>query len=208
VNACVLHYVENARRVGESDLVLIDAGASVDLYCGDITRTFPASGSFTPEQRAVYEVVERARARAVEVVRPGITVADVHGEAVRVLTEGLVSLGALEGDVPALIAEKKHEAYYPHRTSHWLGLDVHDPGDYARGGEERALEPGMVLTIEPGLYFAPATEGAPARFSGIGVRVEDDVLVTERGREILTAALPTAPDDVEAWVRSGREGEG
>jgi Xaa-Pro aminopeptidase len=208
VNACVLHYVENARRVGESDLVLIDAGASVDLYCGDITRTFPASGSFTPEQRAVYEVVEHARARAVEAVRPGITVADVHDEAVRVLTEGLVSLGALEGDVAALIGEKKHEAYYPHRTSHWLGLDVHDPGDYARGGVERALEPGMVLTIEPGLYFAPATEGVPARLSGIGVRVEDDVLVTERGREVLTAALPTAPDDVEAWVRSGREGEG
>ena len=205
-NACVLHYVENSRTIGERDLVLIDAGAAVDLYCGDITRTFPASGTFTGEQRAVYELVERARASAVRAVRPGTTVLDVHSEAARALTEGLVSLGVLEGDVSDLIEQKKHEAYYPHRTSHWLGLDVHDPGDYARGGAERLLEPGMVLTVEPGLYFSPAQEGVPERFAGIGVRIEDDVLVTEGGHEVLTSGLPTAAGEVEAWVRSGRAG--
>jgi Xaa-Pro aminopeptidase len=206
-NACVLHYVENSRRIGARDLVLIDAGAAVDLYCGDITRTFPASGTFTVEQRRVYEVVERARARAVEAVRPGATVADVHAAAVRVLAEGLVELGVLAGDVSELIEQKKHEAFYPHRTSHWLGLDVHDPGDYARSGVERQLEPGMVLTVEPGLYFAPSQEGVPDAFSGIGVRIEDDVLVTGSGHEVLTAGLPTATEEVEAWVRGGQSRE-
>jgi Xaa-Pro aminopeptidase len=206
-NACVLHYVENSRRVGEHELVLIDAGASVDLYCGDITRTFPASGAFTAEQRRVYEVVERARACAVETVRPGATVADVHAAAARVITEGLVELGVLSGDVSELLGQKKHEAFYPHRTSHWLGLDVHDPGDYARSGVERPLEAGMVLTVEPGLYFAPSQEGVPEGFSGVGVRIEDDVLVTGDGFEVLTSGLPTAAREVEAWVQGGQSGE-
>jgi Xaa-Pro aminopeptidase len=205
-NACVLHYVENSRRVGADDLVLIDAGAAVDLYSGDITRTFPAAGTFTPAQRAVYVVVERARARAVAAVRPGATIADVHAEAVRALTEGLVEMGVLDGDPAALIEGKRHEAFYPHRTSHWLGMDVHDPGDYARAGVDRSLEPGMVLTVEPGLYFSPSQDGVPERFSGIGVRIEDDVLVTLDGCEVLTAGVPTAPEEVEAWVRSGRPG--
>jgi Xaa-Pro aminopeptidase len=202
-NACVLHYVENSARLGEKDLVLVDAGASLDLYCGDITRTFPASGTFTRDQRAVYEVVEAARASAVAVVRPGATIADVHDTATRILTEGLVALGVLKGDAATLIEEKKHEAFYPHKTSHWLGLDVHDPGDYAQGGKPRVLAPGMVLTVEPGLYFRSG-KGTPKRFAGIGVRVEDDVLVTERGHEVLTAQLPTAADEVEAWVRECR----
>jgi len=202
-NACVLHYVENAAVVGERDLVLVDAGAAFGLYCGDITRTFPASGTFTADQRAVYEVVERARAEAVHRIRPGVSVEDVHAAAVRVLVEGLVALQVLEGDVDALIEEKKHTAFYPHRTSHWLGLDVHDPGDYARDGKPRTLEAGMVLTVEPGLYFSPSAEDAPERFRGIGVRIEDDVLVTPEGHEVLTSALPTAADDVEAWVQGG-----
>jgi Xaa-Pro aminopeptidase len=202
-NACVLHYVENSARVGEKDLVLVDAGASLDFYCGDITRTFPASGAFTRDQRAVYEVVEAARASAVAAVRPGATIADVHDTATRILTEGLVSLGVLKGDVATLIEEKKHEAFYPHKTSHWLGLDVHDPGDYVREGSPRVLAPGMVLTVEPGLYFRVG-KGTPKRFAGLGVRVEDDVLVTERGHEVLTSELPTAADEVEAWVRDAR----
>jgi Xaa-Pro aminopeptidase len=177
----------------------------VDLYCGDITRSFPASGSFTREQRAVYDVVERARASAVDAVRPAVTVLDVHNVALAVLTEGLVSLGVLEGDVDALVREKKYEPFYPHRTSHWLGLDVHDPGDYAREGRERALEADMVLTIEPGLYFGPEVDGVPDRLRGIGVRIEDDVRVTESGHEVLTSALPTAADQVEEWVRRGRK---
>ena len=204
-NACVLHYVENSRRAEGRDLVLIDAGAAVDFYSGDITRTFPVSGTFTPEQRAVYDVVESARARAVEAVRPGATVADVHAETLTALTEGLVGLGVLEGSVSELIEQKKYEPYYPHKTSHWLGLDVHDPGDYARAGKDRAMEPGMVLTIEPGLYFGLSAEAAPDRYRGIGVRIEDDVLVTATGHEVLTSALPTAAEDVEAWVREGRD---
>jgi Xaa-Pro aminopeptidase len=196
-NACVLHYTENNRQAGANDLVLIDAGASVDLYCGDITRTLPIGGCFTPEQRLIYDVVEKARADAVAEIRPGATVASVHDAATKTLVAGLIDLGVLEGDPAALIAEKKHEAFYPHRTSHWLGLDVHDPGDYARGGQDRALEPGMVLTVEPGLYFG---EGA-ARFVGIGVRIEDDVLVTSDGHEVLTPGVPTGSADVERWVR-------
>ena len=199
-NACVLHYVDNSRRIERGDLVLIDAGASLDLYCGDVTRTLPASGSFTREQRAVYEVVEAARAAAVESVCPGATVADVHARAVEVLTEGLMALGALEGDPAQLIEEKKHETFFPHRTSHWLGLDVHDPGDYAREGKGRVLEPGMVLTVEPGLYFAPGSDATPTRFAGIGVRIEDDVLVTPNGHDVLTSALPTETAEVEAWL--------
>jgi Xaa-Pro aminopeptidase len=202
-NACVLHYVENSARVAEKDLVLVDAGASLDLYCGDITRTFPASGRFTREQRAVYEVVESARAAAVDAVRPGATIEDVHDTATRILTDGLVTLGVLEGDVSALIEEKKHEAFYPHRTSHWLGLDVHDPGDYVRDGRSRELAAGMVLTVEPGLYFR-AGKGTPKRYAGIGIRVEDDVLVTPSGHEVLTAELPTSADEVERWVRDAR----
>jgi len=205
-NACVLHYVDNAATVEDGDLVLVDAGAAVGLYSADITRTFPANGTFTPEQRAVYEVVDRARARAVEVARPGATVHDVHRAALDVLARGLVELGALEGDVDALVEEKEHERFFPHRTSHWLGLDVHDVGDYARDGNSRVLEPGMVLTVEPGLYFGPGIEEAPEALRGIGVRVEDDVLITTDGREVLTEALPTAAEDVEALVREGRAG--
>jgi Xaa-Pro aminopeptidase len=197
--ACVLHYVENRCRVGASDLVLIDAGAALGLYHADITRTWPVGGRFSGEQRAIYEVVESARTAAVAAIRPGTTIAAVHEAAVSVMVAGLVELGVLEGDPAALAAEEKHKPFYPHQTSHWLGLDVHDVGDYARGGQARVLEPGMVFTVEPGLYFRPGAEGGE-RFQGIGVRVEDDVLVTADGCENLTGALPTAADRIAELV--------
>jgi Xaa-Pro aminopeptidase len=203
-NACVLHYVANSRTMEAADLVLLDAGAELNLYQGDITRTYPVGGVFSGEQRAVYEVVNRARDAAVEVVAPGVTIADVHRTAVGVLVEGLVSLGVLEGDVEELVANDAHRPWFPHQTSHWIGLDVHDPGDYAREGASRVLEPGMAFTVEPGLYFPEGSEGGAAPFAGIGVRVEDDVVVTEAGRENLTGALPADPDEIEALVRSLR----
>jgi len=203
-NACVLHYVDNASLIGEDALVLVDAGAELGFYNGDVTRTYPASGRFLGAQREIYEIVEAARAAAVAAVQPGCPVSGVHDAATRVLVEGLVSLGVLEGDVGELIAAETHKPFYPHQTSHWLGLDVHDPGDYARNGVSRSLEPGMVLTVEPGLYFRSGHEKTPERFAGIGIRIEDDVVVTEDGHEVLTASLPTAPDDVAALVRSAR----
>ncbi|HUF75312.1 MAG TPA: aminopeptidase P N-terminal domain-containing protein [Longimicrobiales bacterium] len=203
-NACVLHYVENACIIGQDDLVLVDAGAEHGLYHGDVTRTYPAAGRFTGAQREVYEVVDAARRAGVDAVRPGASIGDVHAAATRAVVEGLVSLGAVRGDVDALIEEQAHKPFYPHQTSHWLGLDVHDVGDYAKDGVSRALEPGMVFTVEPGLYFRADHEGTPERLAGIGVRIEDDVVVTERGCEVLTGGLPTAVDDVEALVRSSR----
>lgn len=201
-NACVLHYVENGAVVPPDGLVLIDAGAEVGLYHGDVTRTYPASGSFTTAQRDVYEIVDAARAAGVAAALPGSTVGDVHDAATRVVVEGLVGLGVLEGEADGLIERGAHKAYYPHQTSHWLGLDVHDPGDYACEGASRRLEPGMVFTVEPGLYFRPGlVEGKAAALEGIGVRVEDDVVVTEAGHEVLTGALPTGPAEVEALVR-------
>jgi len=203
-NACVLHYVENASVIARDALVLVDAGAEMGFYNGDVTRTYPAGGRFVGPQRDVYDIVEAARAAAVAAVKPGCPVAAVHDAATRVLVEGLVALGVLQGDVEEIIAAEAHKPFYPHQTSHWLGLDVHDPGDYAKDGASRDLVPGMVLTVEPGLYFRPDHEATPARFSGIGVRIEDDVAVTNDGHEVLTAALPTAAAEVEALVRSAR----
>ena len=203
-NACVLHYVENASVIARDALVLVDAGAEMGLYNGDVTRTYPASGRLAGAQREVYEIVEAARAAAVAAVKPGCPVAAVHDTATRVLVEGLVALRVLEGDVDELIEAEAHKPFYPHQTSHWLGLDVHDPGDYAKNGVSRDLAPGMVLTVEPGLYFRADRDATPARFAGIGVRIEDDVAVTKDGHEVLTAALPTAAAEVEALVRSAR----
>jgi Xaa-Pro aminopeptidase len=202
VNACVLHYVANGDVLVDGELVLVDAGAEVALYNGDITRTWPVNGRFSAEQRAVYEVVDAARAAAVAAVAPGATADDVHDTAVGVITEGLVELGVLTGQVDALVEEEAYKPFFPHQTSHWLGLDVHDPGDYVRDGTSRALEPGMVLTVEPGLYFRASLEDA-GRFAAIGVRIEDDVLVTEDGGENLTEALPTDPDAVAELVGEG-----
>ncbi len=202
-NACVLHYVENDARMTEGSLVLLDAGAEYHHYNGDVTRTFPVGGRFSPDQRAVYEIVDGARAAAVAAVRPGATVAAVHQAAIRVIAEGLVALGVLDGPVEDRMEDQAYLPYFPHQTSHWLGLDVHDPGDYVRDDAPRVLEPGMVLTVEPGLYFRPGVEGRAGRFAGVGVRVEDDVAVTPDGRENLTAALPTSADAIEEIVRAG-----
>ena len=200
-NACTLHYVENRDTIDDEALVLIDAGAEVAMYNGDITRTYPAAGGFSDTQRDVYRIVEAARRAAVEQVSPGVTIASVHEAAARTILEGLVGLGVLSGPMEELFREAAYRLFFPHQTSHWLGLDVHDPGDYAKAGESRVLEPGMVFTIEPGLYFRPeACEDAAARFSGIGVRIEDDVLVTDDGCEVLTAALPTGESEVEDLV--------
>lgn len=196
-NACVLHYRASDATIADGALVLVDAGAELGLYNGDVTRTYPASGRFIDAQRRVYEVVEAARAAAVAAVRPGVSIAAVHEAAVIVLTEGLVDLGVLSGGVDESVARDAHKPYYPHQTSHWLGLDVHDPGDYVRAGTPRALEPGMVITVEPGLYFRPGGNERAEPYAGIGVRIEDDVLVTEAGHENLTLALPTAPEHIE-----------
>jgi Xaa-Pro aminopeptidase len=233
-SACILHYVENDAVVAPGSLVLVDAGSAFGLYAADITRTFPADGRFTPDQRAVYEVVEAARAAAVGIVAPGVPVGEVHEAAVRAVTEGLVTLGILDGDPADLAEAGAYRPFFPHQTSHWLGLDVHDVGDYAVEGESRPLAPGMVLTVEPGLYFGdalvdavlgaadPPPEGpmlagveaaqehlAPGaadvleRLRGTGIRIEDDILVTEGGHENLTGELPTGALEVERLVGGG-----
>jgi Xaa-Pro aminopeptidase len=197
-NATVLHYNENADPVRDGQLVLIDSGAEVDLYTADVTRTFPASGRFTAPQRAVYEVVLAAADACIAATRPGATVDALHAIAVRALTEGMVELGLLKGDVPALIEDGSFKRYYMHRTSHWLGLDVHDAGGYREvDGGSRKLETGMVFTIEPGLYIDREDGSAPAELRGIGVRIEDDILVTASGHENLTVAIPRSVVEVE-----------
>jgi Xaa-Pro aminopeptidase len=199
-NGCTLHYVENRDRVGEGDLILLDGGAEVDLYAGDVTRSFPAGGRFTDLQLQVYGVVLRALEAAVAVVQPGATAKEVHEASVKELTSGLLGLGILNGDLEALLEEEAFKPFFPHQTSHWLGLDVHDVGDYATEGASMTLEPGMVLTVEPGLYFPSCPEGVDHPFSGIGVRLEDDLLVTEEGVENLTKSVPVSPEDVEALL--------
>ncbi len=197
-NATVLHYRAANRPLGEGELVLIDAGCEYDYYASDVTRTFPANGKFSAEQRAIYEIVLRAQKDALALVRPGVTLTELHERAVRTLTEGLRDVGLLEGEVDALIEEKKYEPFYMHRTSHWLGMDVHDVGRYFVAEEERKLEKGFVLTVEPGLYIAQDAENVDERWRGIGVRIEDDVHVTQSGCEVLTAGVPKEIDDVEA----------
>lgn len=201
-NACVLHYEENGRTVRAGDLVLVDAGAEADHYVCDITRTFPVSGSFTAAQRALYDLVLEAHDQAIESIRPGVTVESIHHTARDVLVEGLLDLRVLEGSKADVIETEAYKPFYPHQTSHWLGLDVHDVGDYASSGVSRVLEPGMVLTVEPGLYFPGPFEGStvPEDYMGVGVRIEDDVVVTAEGHEVLTAGLPVAAAEIESLV--------
>ncbi|WP_372609571.1 Xaa-Pro aminopeptidase [Halomonas sp.] len=198
-NACVLHYIENRDVLRDGDLVLIDAGAEFDLYAGDITRTFPVNGRFSESQRALYEIVLAVQERAVAAIRPGTTLVEIHEGVVRGLIEGLIGLGLLEGEVQARIDDEGYRRFYLHSTSHWLGLDVHDVGTYRREGKPRRLEPGMVLTVEPGLYI-PVDEDIPEAFRGIGIRIEDDVVVTAEGREVLTASVPKRVVDIEALM--------
>jgi Xaa-Pro aminopeptidase len=202
-NATILHYTENDRAMRDGDLVLIDAGCEFDHYTADITRTFPVSGRFTDAQRRCYEVVLAAQKEAVAMTRPGVSIDDMHDRVVEILTEGMVKLGLLEGPAAARIEDEAYKRFYMHRTSHWLGMDVHDAGAYTRGGATRPLEPGMVITIEPGLYVAADAEGVPDEYRGIGIRIEDDVLVTADGHENLTAAAPREVDEVEAACAGG-----
>ncbi len=197
-NSCILHYRDNNQTLQEGDLLLIDAGCEYECYASDITRTFPVNGRFTPEQRAVYEIVLEANEAAIAKVRPGNHWDEPHQAAVRVITQGLVKLGLLKGRVPKLEREQAYRKFFMHRTGHWLGMDVHDVGDYKIGDEWRVLEPGMVLTIEPGIYIPPGTRGVPKRFQNIGIRIEDDVAVTKTGAEVLTAQAPKHPDEIEA----------
>jgi Xaa-Pro aminopeptidase len=197
-NATVLHYVTNSEPLADGDLLLIDAGCEVSYYTADVTRTFPVGGRFSPAQRKVYEHVLAAQLAAIGTIKPGTPFKTVHDTTVRRLTEGMVALGLLKGEVDALIASEAYKKYYMHGTSHWLGLDVHDAGLYARKGKSRPLEAGMVLTVEPGLYIAADDETAPPELRGIGVRIEDDVLVTAGGHEVLTAEIPKTVDEVEA----------
>jgi Xaa-Pro aminopeptidase len=197
-NATILHYRAGDRVLNDGELLLIDAGCEYDYYASDVTRTFPVNGTFSDEQRAVYEVVLHVQKTSIEAVKPGATLKDIHDGAVRSITEGLVDIGLLDGDVDSLIEDKKHEPFYMHRTSHWLGMDVHDVGHYYVDGEHRPLEPGFVLTVEPGVYIAADAEDVDERWRGIGVRIEDDVVVTKAGRDVLTDSIPKEVDEVEA----------
>ena len=200
-NGCVLHYVDNNRPLKDGDLVLIDAGCEYQNYASDITRTFPVNGRYTPEQRAICELVIKAQAAAIGKMRAGRHWNEPHEAAVKVLTAGLVKLGLLNGSVAKLIRDEAYKKFYMHRTGHWLGLDVHDVGDYKVDDKWRVLEPGMVMTAEPGIYIAAGTRGVAKRWWNIGVRIEDDVLVTRGAPEVLTGALIKQPDEVEVFMR-------
>jgi Xaa-Pro aminopeptidase len=202
-NSCILHYRDNDQPLASGDLLLIDAGCEFGCYASDITRTLPVNGRFSREQRAVYEVVLGANRAAIACVRPGNHWNEPHEAAVRVITHGLVKLGLLKGRPASLIRSGAYRRFFMHRTGHWLGLDVHDVGDYKIGDAWRVLEPGMVMTIEPGIYLPASARGVPRRFRNIGVRIEDDVLVTKRGAEVLTARAPKDPDQIEAVMARG-----
>jgi Xaa-Pro aminopeptidase len=199
-NACVLHYRANQDELRDGDLLLIDAGAEYRHYAADITRTFPVNGRFTQRQRDVYDIVLEAQRAAIARTRSGNHWNDPHDAAVKVITQGLVRLGLLEGRLPSLIKEGAYRKFFMHRTGHWLGMDVHDVGDYRVGEEWRVLEPGMVLTVEPGIYIAPGTKGVPRHWWGIGVRIEDDVVVTRAEAEVITAGVPSTAEDIERWM--------
>ncbi|MGQ0799272.1 MAG: Xaa-Pro aminopeptidase [Pseudomarimonas sp.] len=199
-NACVLHYRANNARLQSGDLLLIDAGAELHGYASDITRTLPIDGRFSAAQRAIYGLVLKAQLAAIDAVRPGACWITPHETAVRVLTEGLLELGLLKGNLAQCLQDESYKRFYMHKTGHWIGLDVHDVGDYRIDGKYRLLEPGMVLTIEPGIYIAADSKGVAAKWRGIGVRIEDDVLVTAKGCEVLSSGVPKAVDEIEALM--------
>lgn len=199
-NACVLHYIENTKKLKNGDLVLIDAGCELENYASDITRTFPVSGQFSKEQAALYQIVLDAQYAAIEAVKPGNHWNHPHEAAVRVLTQGLINVGILKGELENLIENEAYKPYYMHRTGHWLGLDVHDVGEYKVGGEWRVLEPGMVMTVEPGLYISAKAQEVDKKWRGIGIRIEDDVVVTKTGYKVLTDAVPKEIDEIEALM--------
>ncbi len=200
-NACILHYVENTRVMQDGDLVLIDAGAELDHYAADITRTFPVNGRFSPEQKAIYQLVLDAQLAAIAAVQPGAHWNTAHETVVGILTEGLLGLGLLKGSKQENLEKESYRQFFMHRTGHWLGMDVHDVGDYKVDNQWRELEPGMVMTVEPGLYIAPDCAGVEPKWRGIGVRIEDDVLVTKTGHDVLTQGAPKGVADIEALMR-------
>ena len=204
-NACILHYRENDAVLKDGDLVLIDAGCEIDCYASDITRTFPVSGRFSAEQKAIYELVLAANEEAFKHIAPGKHWNEAHEATVRVITAGLVDLGLLQGDVDDLIASEAYKPFYMHRAGHWLGMDVHDVGDYKVGGEWRVLEPGMAMTVEPGIYIAADNQDVAKKWRGIGVRIEDDVVVTRTGCEILTGGVPKTVAEIEALMSAAAE---
>jgi len=204
-NATILHYRKNDRRLEDGDLLLIDAGAEVEYYAADVTRTFPVNGKFTPPQRRIYEAVLKAQELTIAATRTGTTIESLHRITLRSITESLIALGLVEGPLDQAIEKELYKPFYMHRTSHWLGMDVHDVGSYFVEGEPkpvaRTLEPGQVLTIEPGIYVGSTTK-APDEYKGIGVRIEDDVLVTADGPDVLTRAIPKQPDELEKLLAS------
>jgi Xaa-Pro aminopeptidase len=199
-NGCILHYIENSSPLNEGDLVLIDAGCELSNYASDITRTFPVNGKFNREQAALYNVVLAAQEAAFSHICAGKDWNASHDAAVEVLTQGLIEHGLLRGELHDLLETKAYTEFYMHRTGHWLGLDVHDVGDYRIEGEWRALEPGMVLTVEPGLYVSPDNLNVEAKWRGIGIRIEDDVVVTNEGYELLTPGMPRTVEEIESWM--------
>lgn len=203
-NACVLHYTANDQVIKDGDLILIDAGCEINHYASDITRTFPANGQFSAEQKALYQLVLDAQLAAIDAVKPGNHFNHPHEAAVKVLTKGLVELGLLNGDVDELIEKEAYKPFYMHKTGHWLGLDVHDVGSYKIKGQWRALKPGMVLTVEPGLYVSPDETSVDEKWRGIGIRIEDDVLVTDTGHQVLSENVPKSVADVEALTSTNK----
>ncbi|AIR06066.1 proline aminopeptidase P II [Cedecea neteri] len=202
-NGCILHYTENESELRDGDLVLIDAGCEYQSYAGDITRTFPVNGKFSPAQREIYDIVLESLETSLKLYRPGTSMQEVTAEVVRIMVKGLVKLGILKGDVDQLIASNAHRAFFMHGLSHWLGLDVHDVGSYGQD-KSRVLEPGMVITVEPGLYIAPDAD-VPAQYRGIGIRIEDDIVITKDGNENLTASVVKSADDIEALMAAARQ---
>jgi len=198
-NACILHYTDNGNRLEDGDLLLIDAGAEIDCYASDITRTFPVNGKYSGAQRDVYDVVLNAQIAAIDAVRADCSVTEYHDVAVRKLTEGMVDIGLLEGDPEELVENQAYRKFYMHLTGHWLGIDVHDVGDYKIGEQGRSLEPGMVLTVEPGLYIEPCAD-VDEKWHNIGIRIEDDVLVRRSGPEVLTADVPKDADEIQTLM--------
>ncbi|WP_127958951.1 Xaa-Pro aminopeptidase [Serratia microhaemolytica] len=202
-NACILHYTENDCQMREGDLVLIDAGCEYQGYAGDITRTFPVNGKFTPAQRALYDIVLAALKQALHLFKPGTSISEVNDQIVRTMIAGLIELGILHGSIEQLAAEQAHRPFFMHGLGHWLGLDVHDVGHYRTPSRSRTLEPGMVLTVEPGLYIAPDAD-VPVQYRGIGIRIEDDIVITANGNENLTASVVKDADEIEALMAAAK----
>jgi len=199
-NACTMHYVANDSKMRDGDLVLVDAGCELEYYAADVTRTFPVNGRFSREQRALYDLVLQAQLAAIDQIKPGNHWNQPHDASVRVITRGLVELGLLKGRVASLIKREAYRAFYMHRVGHWLGLDVHDVGDYRLGEEWRLLEAGMVMTVEPGLYIGPQNSKVAKKWRGIGIRIEDDVVVTDQGCEVISSGVPKTAEEIEALM--------